>query len=125
MSYKTSYGERLLSQEYTSENIDWTRVDFEDNQECLDLIEKVHLDCISLPKCRKCIVLKSPPLRCQLVVLVPLKSAGTVLYELLVYWTRPSFYESWYHVGLKAATKLTILGDICCAEAIRIDFITR
>ncbi len=28
-------------QEYTSENIDWTRVDFEDNQECLDLIEKV------------------------------------------------------------------------------------
>lgn len=28
-------------QEYSAENIDWTRVDFEDNQECLDLIEKV------------------------------------------------------------------------------------
>jgi hypothetical protein len=31
----------FVLQEYTSENIDWTRVDFEDNQECLDLIEKV------------------------------------------------------------------------------------
>jgi len=30
-------------QEYTSENIDWTRVEFEDNQECLELIEKVKL----------------------------------------------------------------------------------
>jgi myosin heavy subunit len=35
-------------QEYTSENIDWTRVDFEDNQECLDLIEKRPLGVISL-----------------------------------------------------------------------------
>jgi hypothetical protein len=28
-------------QEYNSESIDWTMVDFEDNQECLDLIERV------------------------------------------------------------------------------------
>lgn len=33
---------RLIIQEYTSENIDWTRVEFEDNQECLELIEKVN-----------------------------------------------------------------------------------
>lgn len=31
----------ILSQEYNAEGIDWTKVDFEDNQECLDLIEKV------------------------------------------------------------------------------------
>jgi myosin-5 len=28
-------------QEYKAEGIDWTRVEFDDNQECLDLIEKV------------------------------------------------------------------------------------
>lgn len=28
-------------QEYISENIDWTKVDFVDNQDCLNLIEKV------------------------------------------------------------------------------------
>ena len=32
----------MTMQEYTSENIDWTRVEFEDNQECLELIEKVN-----------------------------------------------------------------------------------
>ncbi|KAG0563594.1 hypothetical protein KC19_8G043800 [Ceratodon purpureus] len=39
---------KLEQEEYTSENIDWTRVDFEDNQECLDLIEKRPLGLISL-----------------------------------------------------------------------------
>ncbi|CAM6018760.1 unnamed protein product [Sphagnum balticum] len=39
---------KLEQEEYTSENIDWTRVDFEDNQECLDLIEKRPLGVISL-----------------------------------------------------------------------------
>ncbi|CAK9264759.1 unnamed protein product [Sphagnum jensenii] len=39
---------KLEQEEYTSENIDWTRVDFEDNQECLDLIEKRPLGMISL-----------------------------------------------------------------------------
>lgn len=34
----------MIIQEYTSENIDWTRVEFEDNQECLELIEKVKSD---------------------------------------------------------------------------------
>lgn len=28
-------------QEYEEDGIDWTKVEFEDNQECLDLIEKV------------------------------------------------------------------------------------
>ncbi|KAL2633393.1 hypothetical protein R1flu_004872 [Riccia fluitans] len=39
---------KLEQEEYTQENIDWTRVDFEDNQECLDLIEKKPLGLISL-----------------------------------------------------------------------------
>lgn len=30
-------------QEYELDGIDWTKVDFEDNQECLDLFEKVFL----------------------------------------------------------------------------------
>lgn len=37
-------------QEYNSESIDWTMVDFEDNQECLDLIEKVSEPLKSLQK---------------------------------------------------------------------------
>ncbi|KAG0602597.1 hypothetical protein M758_10G025900 [Ceratodon purpureus] len=39
---------KLEQEEYTSENIDWTRVEFEDNQECLELIEKRPLGLISL-----------------------------------------------------------------------------
>nr|BAL60532.2 myosin VIII [Marchantia polymorpha] len=39
---------KLEQEEYTQEHIDWTRVDFEDNQECLDLIEKKPLGLISL-----------------------------------------------------------------------------
>jgi len=31
----------LLFQEYIQDGIDWTRVDFEDNQDCLSLFEKV------------------------------------------------------------------------------------
>lgn len=31
----------LLLQEYEGDGIDWTKVEFKDNQECLDLIEKV------------------------------------------------------------------------------------
>lgn len=32
-----------LLQEYDHDGIDWTKVDFEDNQECLNLFEKVFL----------------------------------------------------------------------------------
>lgn len=39
---------KLEQEEYTSEGIDWTRVEFEDNQECLELIEKRPLGLISL-----------------------------------------------------------------------------
>lgn len=31
----------LLNQEYVQDGIDWARVDFEDNQDCLNLFEKV------------------------------------------------------------------------------------
>lgn len=31
----------IVFQEYESDGIDWTRIEFEDNQDCLDLIEKV------------------------------------------------------------------------------------
>ena len=31
----------LNSQDYEADGIDWTKVDFEDNQECLGLFEKV------------------------------------------------------------------------------------
>lgn len=34
---------RSLFQEYEVDGVDWTKVDFEDNQDCLDLIEKVFL----------------------------------------------------------------------------------
>lgn len=37
----------LLLQEYESDGIDWTKVEFEDNQECLDLFEKVTKACVS------------------------------------------------------------------------------
>lgn len=30
-----------LFQEYEEDGVDWTKVNFEDNQECLDLFEKV------------------------------------------------------------------------------------
>ena len=33
----------ILFQEYELDGIDWKRVDFEDNHECLDLFEKVFL----------------------------------------------------------------------------------
>ncbi|KAJ7518383.1 hypothetical protein O6H91_21G066400 [Diphasiastrum complanatum] len=39
---------KLEQEEYTAEGIDWTRVDFVDNQECLDLIERRPLGLISL-----------------------------------------------------------------------------
>jgi myosin heavy subunit len=31
----------VLFQEYIQDGIDWTKVDFEDNQDCLSLFEKV------------------------------------------------------------------------------------
>ncbi|KAI5063038.1 hypothetical protein GOP47_0021585 [Adiantum capillus-veneris] len=39
---------KLEQEEYMSEGIDWTQVEFEDNQECLELIEKRPLGLISL-----------------------------------------------------------------------------
>ncbi|XP_024384280.1 myosin-1 isoform X2 [Physcomitrium patens] len=39
---------KLEQEEYTSEDIDWTRIEFEDNQECLDLIEKRPVGLLSL-----------------------------------------------------------------------------
>lgn len=39
---------KLEQEEYISEGIDWTQVEFEDNQECLELIEKRPLGLISL-----------------------------------------------------------------------------
>lgn len=39
---------KIEQEEYISEGIDWTRVEFEDNQECLELIEKRPLGLISL-----------------------------------------------------------------------------
>ncbi|KAJ7297028.1 hypothetical protein O6H91_Y084700 [Diphasiastrum complanatum] len=39
---------KLEQEGYTAEGIDWTRVDFVDNQECLDLIEKRPMGLISL-----------------------------------------------------------------------------
>lgn len=32
-----------LFQDYELDGVDWTKVEFEDNQECLDLFEKVFL----------------------------------------------------------------------------------
>ena len=31
----------LVDQEYIQDGIDWTKVDFDDNQDCLNLFEKV------------------------------------------------------------------------------------
>ncbi|XVF78057.1 hypothetical protein PTKIN_Ptkin14bG0097700 [Pterospermum kingtungense] len=39
---------KLEQEEYELEGIDWTKVDFEDNQECLDLFEKKPLGLLSL-----------------------------------------------------------------------------
>ncbi|XVF70406.1 hypothetical protein PTKIN_Ptkin11bG0159000 [Pterospermum kingtungense] len=39
---------KLEQEEYELEGIDWTKVDFEDNQECLDLFEKNPLGILSL-----------------------------------------------------------------------------
>ncbi|OVA20205.1 IQ motif [Macleaya cordata] len=39
---------KLEQEEYTQDGIDWTKVDFEDNQECLNLFEKKPLGLISL-----------------------------------------------------------------------------
>ncbi|XP_024397400.1 myosin-1 [Physcomitrium patens] len=39
---------KLEQEEYTSEDIDWTRIEFQDNQQCLDLIEKRPVGLISL-----------------------------------------------------------------------------
>ncbi|EFJ23280.1 hypothetical protein SELMODRAFT_103418 [Selaginella moellendorffii] len=39
---------KLEQEEYSAEGIDWTRIEFVDNQECLDLIEKRPLGLISL-----------------------------------------------------------------------------
>lgn len=33
----------ILFQDYEIDGVDWTKVDFEDNQECLDLFEKVFI----------------------------------------------------------------------------------
>ncbi|KAI4333727.1 hypothetical protein L6164_018498 [Bauhinia variegata] len=39
---------KLEQEEYEFDGIDWTKVDFEDNQECLDLFEKTPLGLLSL-----------------------------------------------------------------------------
>ncbi|XP_060191104.1 myosin-2-like isoform X2 [Lycium barbarum] len=39
---------KLEQEEYELDGIDWAKVDFEDNQECLDLFEKKHIGLISL-----------------------------------------------------------------------------
>ncbi|XP_022753232.1 myosin-2-like isoform X2 [Durio zibethinus] len=39
---------KLEREDYESDGIDWTKVDFEDNQECLDLFEKKPLGLLSL-----------------------------------------------------------------------------
>lgn len=33
-----------MFQEYIQDGIDWAKVDFDDNQDCLNLFEKVHAD---------------------------------------------------------------------------------
>ncbi|CAL5444053.1 unnamed protein product [Camellia sinensis] len=43
-----SLGRVLVKKEYELDGIDWTKVDFEDNQECLDLFEKKPIGLISL-----------------------------------------------------------------------------
>jgi len=37
----------ILSQDYEIDGVDMTKVDFEDNQECLDLFEKVFIYSLS------------------------------------------------------------------------------
>ncbi|OIV89085.1 hypothetical protein TanjilG_28272 [Lupinus angustifolius] len=39
---------KLEQEDYKSDGIDWTKIDFEDNQECLDLFEKKPLGLLSL-----------------------------------------------------------------------------
>ncbi|KAF1898822.1 hypothetical protein Lal_00018942 [Lupinus albus] len=39
---------KLEQEDYESDGIDWTKIDFEDNQECLDLFEKKPLGLLSL-----------------------------------------------------------------------------
>ncbi|KAI8001735.1 Myosin-3 [Camellia lanceoleosa] len=36
--------EAPISQKYIQDGIDWARVDFEDNQDCLNLFEKVNVN---------------------------------------------------------------------------------
>ena len=42
---------KMEQEEYTKEEIDWSYIDFVDNQDVLDLIEKVcyHLVCLFIP----------------------------------------------------------------------------
>lgn len=41
---------KMEQEEYTREEIDWSYIEFIDNQDVLDLIEKVNLfDCLTIP----------------------------------------------------------------------------
>ena len=35
----------MIVQEYVQDGVEWTRADFMDNTECLNLFEKVHIPC--------------------------------------------------------------------------------
>lgn len=64
---------------YGSEGIDWTHVDFEDNQLCVDLIESrppKGVGILSLLD-EECIYPKVPPLPCALHCLPPLIHDGS------------------------------------------------
>lgn len=43
MNNETFLKKIFLFQEYELDGVDWTRVEFEDNEECLNLIEKVSM----------------------------------------------------------------------------------